>query len=309
MKTIRNKFFLVILAVAAMVVVTSCDKDDDDQDDPKNIVEIAASDPQFSILVEALTKAELVATLEGPGPFTVFAPTNDAFEALFTDLGVSGIADLSKEALTPILLYHVVSGTVKSTDLYNGYFSSLSPSGPDGNVVQFYVNVDAGVKINGSSSVTTADIMASNGVIHVIDKVMLPQNIAGLAIANPDFSLLISALVRAGLDGAVAAPGPYTVFAPNNAAFEAALDALGFASIDDIPIEVLTSILLYHVIEGNVRAEDVTTGTVPTLLPGKSLDIVAGSGVKINDSANVIATDVQGTNGVFHVIDAVLIPL
>lgn len=131
------------------------------------VVEIAVSNPDFSILVEAVTKADLVDALSATGPFTVFAPTNDAFNALFKKLGVNGVDDLTAEQLTPILTYHVVSGKVMSSDLSNTMVATL-------NGQEIKVDLSNGVKIN-ESNVTTADISGENGVIHVIDKVLIPE--------------------------------------------------------------------------------------------------------------------------------------
>ncbi len=132
------------------------------------VVDIAISNPDFSILVEAVSKAGLVEALSAEGPFTVFAPTNDAFSSLFTKLGVKGVSDLTVEQLMPILTYHVVSGKVKSTDLSNGMVSTLNESN------KLKVDLSNGVKIN-SSNVIAADIHGKNGVIHVIDAVLLPR--------------------------------------------------------------------------------------------------------------------------------------
>jgi uncharacterized surface protein with fasciclin (FAS1) repeats len=131
------------------------------------VVQIAASNPDFSILVEAVTKAGLVDALSAKGPFTVFAPTNEAFKALFKQLGVSGVTDLTAEQLTPILTYHVVSGKVMSTDLTNTSVATL-------NGQKIKIDLSNGVKIN-ESKVTKADISGKNGIIHVIDRVLLPK--------------------------------------------------------------------------------------------------------------------------------------
>ena len=131
------------------------------------VVDIAASNPDFSILVEAVTKAGLAGALSAEGPFTVFAPTNEAFKALFKQLGVGGVKDLTAEQLTPILTYHVVAGKVMSTDLTNTSVATL-------NGQKIKIDLSKGVKIN-DSKVTTADISGKNGVVHVIDKVLLPK--------------------------------------------------------------------------------------------------------------------------------------
>lgn len=312
-KTIFKSMFLVP-ALALTFILASCDKDDDDDVQPapapqsKTIVDIAVEDNSFSILVEALQKANLVQALEADGPFTVFAPTNDAFNQLFSDLGVSGINELSAQTLTPILLYHVLGVKAESGDLSTGYFETINTNGPDGNAVQIYVTVGNGVKINGQVNVTSADIMGSNGVIHVIDKVMLPPTVVDLAISNPAFSILVEAVVKAGLVDALNAPGPLTVFAPTNDAFQALFTTLGVSGIADLTAAQLSPILLYHVVNGNVRSDMVATGMVPTL-NGASIDLVANAnGVSLNGNANVIVVDVQGANGVIHVIDQVILP-
>jgi transforming growth factor-beta-induced protein len=275
----------------------------------KSIAQIASDDPNFTILVDALVKADLVSTLDGDGNFTVFAPTNDAFNELFQTLGVNGIEDLSKEALTPILLYHVVGLEAKSTDLSTGYIESLSTGTEDGKGIVLYIEVGSNVMINKDIMVTAADIDASNGVIHVVDQVILPPTVVDIAIQNPAFSTLVEAVVKAGLVDALMENGPYTVFAPTNEAFENLFNALQISGIEDLTAEDLTPILLYHVVLGNILASEVTSGSVPTLNEDANIEVmVSEMGVKLNGTSNVIATDVQGSNGVVHVIDAVIIP-
>jgi transforming growth factor-beta-induced protein len=271
----------------------------------KTIAEIAASDDNFSILVEALTKAGLVEVMNGPGNFTVFAPTNAAFSALFTQLGVSGIADLSAETLTPILLYHVLGTEKKSGDLTAGYYSTLSPA--QGNYASMNVSISDGVYIDKDTKVTTADIDAINGVIHVVDKVLLPPSVVDLALDNSNFSILVEAVVKANLVETLSGPGPFTIFAPTNAAFEELFTTLGVSGIADLTAEQLTPILLYHVVSGNVRSTSLTAGSVVTL--NGSILIALSPSPTINGTANIIATDVQATNGVVHVIDEVLLPV
>lgn len=313
MKKLRMKFGLVLMSLAMLVVVTACNKDDDDQPQPapmaKTVVEIASGDEQFSILVDALVKADLVSALEGDGPYTVFAPTNAAFNDLFSTLGVSGLDQLSAEQLRPILLYHVLSGEAKSSSLANGYVSTLNTATPDNAAALIYVNIDDQVLLNGSTMVTSADVDATNGVIHVIDKVLLPMNVVDIAISNPDFSILVEAVVKAGLVDALSAEGPFTVFAPTNAAFEALFADLGVSGIADLTAEQLTPILLYHVVADNVRSSEVSAGEVPTLNTESTITVSIMDGkVMLDGNATVIAVDVQGSNGVVHVIDNVILP-
>ena len=314
MKNLRKYLSMSALALATMVLISSCNKDDGTQPEnpieaKQSIVEIATSNDDFSILVEALTKADLVTALQGDGPFTVFAPTNMAFEKLFTTLGVEGIKDISAETLKPILLYHVVGASAKSSSLTTSYIETLNTSAPDQNSASLFVDVDGSVMLNGMSTVSTADVEASNGIIHIINEVLLPPTVVDFAISNPDFSILVEAVSKAGLVDALSAEGPFTIFAPTNAAFEALFAELQVSGIADLSAEALTPILLYHVVSGNVTSSKVATGMVPTLNEDAMLDLmVSETGVKINGSTNVVAVDVQGTNGVIHVIDKVLLP-
>ena len=313
MKNLVNKIMLVSILLVGAIFLSSCEDDDDKMVDnittQKSIVQIASDDASFSHLVDALTKANLVSALEGDGPFTVFAPTNTAFENLFSALGVNGIADIPAETLEPILLYHVVAASAMSTDLSTGYINTISTSTPDNIGKSVLVTVNNGVMLNNSSNVTAADIEATNGVVHVIDEVILPPSIVDIALSDPNFSILVEALVKADLVDALTAEGPFTVFAPTNQAFEDLFTQLEVSGIMDLSAETLTPILLYHVVGDNVVASEVSTGMVQTLNTTAQLDIsVSESGVIINDKANVFVTDVQGTNGVIHAIDQVVLP-
>ncbi|MDN5203019.1 fasciclin domain-containing protein [Fulvivirgaceae bacterium BMA10] len=270
----------------------------------QTIVEIAQANPDFSILVEAVVKAELVDALSGEGPFTVFAPNNDAFENLFNALGVSGVADLTKEQLTPILLYHVLSGKVLSSDLAPGQVVSML-SGQSATVLKN----DGKVTINGIS-VIAADIEASNGAIHVINEVILPNTIVDIALGNEDFSILVEAVVKAELVETLASGSPFTVFAPTNSAFEKLFSALGISGIQDLTKEQLTPILLYHVLGANVLSTDLSNGQRAATLFGNDISVHVNSrdgSIRINDS-KVVAANIGATNGVIHVINRVLIP-
>lgn len=304
MKKIFNPMIAVMLV--GIFVLSSCESDDENgqMQEPQSIVEIAAANSSFSTLVAALTKANLVSALEGEGPFTVFAPTNEAFAALLADLGISSLDDLSAEELTPILLYHVVSGKVLSTDLTDGYVGTLS-DGPEETKISLQVETGE-VILNGSSQVTTADILASNGVIHVIDKVLLPPSVVGIAINNPNFSILVEAVVKADLVETLSGSGSFTVFAPTNDAFQALFTTLGVSGVADLTKEQLIPILLYHVVSGNVVSGELTTGEVATL--NGNIEVNVGSAVILNGSSNVVLANVQAANGVVHAIDEVLLP-
>jgi len=294
-----------LIPVLGMFLITACEKDSETKmPADQTVTEYAMSDENFSILVEALTKANLADVLDSPGTFTVFAPTNDAFNALFTELGVSGLNDLSAAALTPILLYHVLGEEKKAATLMSGYYSTLSPA--QGNYGSLYVLTGSGVSLNKETKVTTADVDVNNGVIHAIDKVLLPPTVVNAAIDNANFSILVQAVVKAGLAETLSGPGPFTVFAPTDAAFQALFTQLGVSGIADLTAEQLTPILLYHVVSGNVRSSDLTAGDVTTL--NGTIAITLSPSPAINGTTNIIATDVQASNGVIHAIDKVLLP-
>jgi transforming growth factor-beta-induced protein len=303
------KGMMSILMIALTLFVTSCnDDDDDDYEWQQNIVQIAQSDPNLSTLVDAVVAANLASTLSGDGPFTVFAPTNAAFAKL--DPNILNNIISTPSLLTALLQYHVVSGEVTSDMLSNGAVPTLL----SGQSID--VDLTNGVTLNGSSKVTTADIIASNGVIHIIDEVLLPedfvaQTIVQIAASNPDFSTLVSILSKPELADLLAAANDptqdLTVFAPNNAAFDAVLDALGKDSVDDLPVGLLREIVQYHIVGGAVFSDQLTNGDVPTLLENESVTVDLTDGVKINDS-NVISADIEAVNGVIHVVDAVLLP-
>ena len=302
----KTKLFSGMAVMTGLLILTSCEKESDPMttSNDMTIAQYAASDGNFSILVQALSKANLVSALSGEGNFTVFAPTNDAFNALFSQLGVTGIADLSAETLTPILLYHVLGEEKKSTMLSEGYYSTLSPA--QNSYLSLKVSLASGVMINKESKVVVADVDVKNGVIHAIDKVLLPPTVVDQALSNDSFSILVQAVLKAGLAGTLSGNGPFTIFAPTNAAFEALFAKLGISGINDLTAEQLIPILQYHVVSGNIRSSQLSAGQVSTL--NGNFEVTLSPSPKINATSDILATDVQATNGVIHVIDEVLIP-
>lgn len=277
----------------------------------QSIVEIAVGNSDFSILVSALQKADLVDALSGEGPFTVFAPTNDAFVKLLGELGITAEQLLNHPQLSEVLLYHVVSGKVMSTDLSNGMKAGTLLG------EEIMVDISSGVKIN-SSNVTAADVEATNGVIHIIDTVLvpssfkldaesLPKTVVDIALSSSDFSMLVSLLQKADLVGALQGEGPFTVFAPTNEAFEKLLSALGISASDLMNQPDLAKVLLYHVVSGKVMSGDLSDGLKAPTLNGEELMFDLKDGVKVNTSS-VVAADIESENGVVHVIDSVLVP-
>ena len=266
----------------------------------QDITEIAIADGRFTTLVAALGAADLVGTLQGDGPFTVFAPTDDAFAALPEGTVDALLADIP--ALTDILLYHVVSGEVFSSDVV----ALSSADTVQGQPV--LINVEDGkVMINGAEVIIT-DIRANNGVIHVIDSVILPpsQDIVETAVADGRFTTLVAAVQAAGLVEALQGEGPLTVFAPTDDAFAALPEGTVDALLADIP--TLTDILLYHVVDGRFLASDVLGLESAATLQGESVSFSLDMDKAMVNDAQIIITDILTSNGVIHVIDAVILP-
>lgn len=299
-------------------LLTSCSDDDPVIEKPKNIVDVAVADSNLSVLVAALKKADLVSALQADGPYTVFAPTDAAFQALLdSNDSWNSLDDIPVETLKSVLLFHVISGGVKAADLSNTYVNTLS-TGPNDEMLSLQVEVDGAVEFNGDSKPIATDVMASNGVIHTIDKVMLPANVVTLALNNSGFTSLVAALTdsRHTTDfvSLLKEDGPYTIFAPTNDAFQALLDSNdSWSSLADIPIATLETVLKYHVFAGgNVQSDELSDDQEITMFDGNIVTVDLSSGAKLDTSSGqsvvISLTDVQGTNGVIHVVDSVLLP-
>jgi transforming growth factor-beta-induced protein len=279
----------------------------------RNLVALASSLPQFSILVEAVVAAGLADTLSAPGPLTVFAPTNDAFAALLGELGLTKEQLLAnKPLLTQVLTYHVLAGRLFADKLSD----KLALASVEGQPLVFRVG-QAGASITDargrSAKIVGTNVQASNGVVHVIDKVILPtpNNLVALASSLPQFSILVDAVVAADLVPALSGTGKLTVFAPTNDAFAALLGELGVtkeALLADKAL--LTQVLTYHVVSGQVLSSGIRFGHPVPTLQGQTFSI--GRDLKITDArgrkAGIVATDVAASNGVVHVIDRVILP-
>ena len=272
---------------------------------PKSIVATAVEAGSFETLVTAVKAAGLVDALNGEGPFTVFAPTDEAFAKLPEGTVEALVAN--PEKLKAILTYHVVPGKVMAADVTK-ITAADTLFGQ-----QLAINTSEGVMVGGANVVTT-DIECSNGVIHVIDSVMMPKDIVDIAASNADFSTLVAALKAGGLVETLQGDGPFTVFAPTNAAFAKVPQETVASLLQPENKDQLVSILTYHVVPGRVLAEDVVGLKSATTVQGSALPIevkkAADGSVKgvMVGGAKVISTDIIGLNGVIHVVDGVLMP-
>ncbi|KAL7466592.1 hypothetical protein ACHAXS_006888 [Conticribra weissflogii] len=305
----------VIHAVDAVLLPTSA---------TSNIVDLGVANSDFSTLVAAVTAAGLVDALSGEGPFTLFAPTNDAFAALPDGTLDSLLLPENVDALTNILTYHVVEGIIHSSAIT----ADVNVTALNGDDVM--VTTADGVKVNGAN-VIEADVLANNGIIHVIDAVILPPEAdvdgvliptsAGFTIVDiagevPQFSTLAAAITAADLNGVLSGEGPFTVFAPTDDAFA----ALPNGTLDSLLLpenkDALAKILSYHVLQGNVRSSTIIDDVNVTTLSGHDLHVHVSASASLeegtvqlnNGAASVFFPDFLASNGIIHVIDAVLIP-
>jgi uncharacterized surface protein with fasciclin (FAS1) repeats len=315
----------MILVAATASVVAACGGSDDPAPAPGTLAQVA-TDAGFSSLVAAADKAGLVAALNDPNAsLTVFAPTNEAFDKLAKSIGFADatamVVTLDGPTLAKILSYHVlptrkdaaaiVAGGATQATLYN--FPGATPS-------TLAVTTTSGVQLTDAAynvaGVSTPDVAASNGVIHVIDRVLVPPGVLSvvqMAQTNASFSVLVEAVVAAGLADDLSTAGPFTAFAPNDDAFVAALGELGVTKDELLSSPALGAILTYHVVAGSVKAADVVALPKPaavTTLEGSNFSV--GADLGITDGAGrvamLVATDIIGSNGVIHVIDKVLLP-
>jgi len=304
----------------------------------ENIVEIASNKDDVSTLVSALEAAELTGALEGEGPFTVFAPSNAAFEALPDGVLDALLKPENKDVLSGILRYHVASAKLMAADITaaieEGEGSHTVETLHGGTLTAMAEGESVSLKDaqGNTATVTSTDIEASNGVIHLIDAVLLPEgvdpaallaapDIVGVASGDDQFSTLVSAVQAAELVETLQGEGPFTVFAPNNAAFEQLPEGTLETLLEEENKDQLKGILTYHVVAGKVDAATLTEAiqnaeggeyTITTVNGGELTASVQDGNVVLADAqgntSTVIATDVEASNGVVHVIDTVVMP-
>ena len=311
------KRWVVALITAGAAMLSACGGSDH-ENEALDIVSLAKSNTNLSVLGEAIEAAGLETTLRGAGPLTVFAPTNEAFTALLSELNLTKAQLLADKALlTSVLQYHVLGSKVVSTAVPLGQPITSLQKG-------FFKAEESGSSLkitdgrNRVSNVVTADVGAQNGVVHIIDKVLLPadKNVVQTAIAlstapQPQFTILVEAIVAADLQNTLSGAGPFTVFAPTDAAFAALLTELSITKAALLADKaLLTKVLTYHVVPGLVLKAQVPLGSAITTVQGETFTVNAALAItdQRSRSANIISTDVLTSNGVIHVIDKVILP-
>ena len=269
----------------------------------KDIVGVASDNAKT--LTSAITAAGLVETLKGPGPFTVFAPTDAAFAAIQSDVD-NLMRPENKAELAKVLTCHVVSGKKMASDLNNGQqLTALDGS-------KLMVKISNGKVMVNDATVTTKDVQASNGVIHLIDKVILPAKpkvkaMDIVAIASESAKTLAAALKAAGLVETLQGNGPFTVFAPTDAAFSAIQKDVDNLMKPENKAK-LSNILTYHVVAGKAMAADLMDGQELTTVQGTKLKVSIKNGKMMINGANIVSANIPASNGVIHMIDKVMMP-
>ncbi|MBP0611782.1 fasciclin domain-containing protein [Chryseobacterium sp. cx-311] len=315
----KNLFKIFSLVLLFGFISTACEDSTTEMETYSSIYELTASDPDLSNLKAAIDKAGLASTLNQSGNFTVFAPSNAAFSQFLSANGFASLNDVPTAALKEILLNHVLGTKMMASQVATGYVSTMAKgSASSTRNLSMFVNTASGVKLNGVSTVTQTDLMATNGVIHKVDKVIGLPTVVTHVLANPNFSTLVSALTRNDMPDFVGILGgstgsPFTVLAPNNAAFGSLLTEINLPGLASIPTVTLENALKYHVVAGaNVASTDIMNNMNVTTFQGGTFTVTTTGGVKITDAnnrmSNVIATDVQCSNGIIHVLDKVLLP-
>jgi transforming growth factor-beta-induced protein len=294
MKSIISLFSSLLL-IAFLVSNTSCNQP------KKDLVGVASEDAKT--LATAITAAGLVETLQSAGPFTVFAPTDAAFSVIQADLD-NLLKPENKAQLRQMLTCHVVSGKIMANDLNDGEVLTTL----DG--TKLTVSITNGKAMVGDANITVKDVIASNGVVHMIDKVLLPPKPKAkdiVDIASESAKTLTAAVVAAGLAETLQGTGPYTVFAPTDAAFAAIQKDVDNLLKPENKAK-LSKILTYHVVSGKVMAADLKDGQMVTTVEGSKLKVTIKDGKVMINNANVISADIPASNGVIHVIDKVVMP-
>ncbi|MCY2998779.1 MAG: fasciclin domain-containing protein [Planctomycetota bacterium] len=270
----------------------------------KNIVDTAVEAGKFKTLAAALGAAGLVDAVKGPGPFTVFAPSDEAFAKLPKGTVETLLKPENKEKLKAILTYHVVPGKVMAKDVL-GVKGAKSLNGQ-----RIDVKVDGGKVMVDGAQVVATDIACTNGVIHVIDSVILPSedNIPTVATKAGKFNTLLAAAKAAGLVDALSGDKALTVFAPTDDAFAKLPKDTVATLLKPENKDKLKAILLFHVVEGRVYSEDALAAKSAATLQGSKVEITVKDGAAYVNGAKILATDVDASNGVIHIIDSVILP-
>lgn len=314
---IYKSSLLLIAFITITTSLVSCTMEENANAKKPSITGIIQAQSNLSTLAIALDRTGLSSTLDAQGTYTLFAPTNQAFATFLAQNAFQSINDVPTTTLKQILLNHVIGQVINSTDLpSSGYVKTLALGNTSTtNTLSMYVNKSNGVVLNDMSKVTTADVLANNGTIHIVNGVIGLASITDQIKANPNLSSMLGVLTGAGQPAFLttfSGTGPFTVFAPINSAF-ISLNVELPGGIAGVSAANMTKVLHYHVVTGNVLSTDLTDGEMVTTFEApQTFTVLLNSAPRIKDVnnrySNIITTDIQCTNGVIHLLNKVLLP-
>ena len=310
------------LALTLGCLTLSCSDDDNNGDSGESLLVEAQSNASLSTFVEALERTGLDATFNGNTNLTVFAPTNTAFVQFLAQNGYATINDVPEADLRELLLNHTMQGSIEVGEFLTGFRKTMARGEASAtNYLDMYVDTSTGIKINGTSTVTTSNIEASNGMLHIVDKVIALPTLMTFVRANADLSSLENAILLhpdAELEGEFDGSGtadPYTLFAPLNSAFSSFLTELDITNLEALTTPELQTTLTYHALSGtNALSSGFTNNQTLETMAGQNLTVsLTGGGKKITDAnsrvSTITKTDIQAANGVLHLVDKVFLPI
>lgn len=308
---------LLFTILLVIITIVSCTTEDNINAKKATVTGFVLSQSNLTTLGIALEKTNLLATLDAQGTYTLFAPTNDAFNSFLTANGFSSINDVPTTTLKEILLNHVIGQTLTTTDLpASGYIKTLAKGNVSAtNTLSMYVNKSNDVVLNNFSKVTAANVLASNGIVYVVNTVIGLPTVSSHIIANPNLTSFLGIITDANQPDFITTfygTGPFTVFAPTNNAFNSLNTELS-GGIAGVSASDMTKIIHYHVVSGNILSSNLTDGQiVPTLEAPQTFTVLLNSAPRLKDvnnrSSNIITTDIQCTNGVIHLLNKALLP-
>lgn len=317
-----NKIFPHIKTIALITIFSlgliSCSEEENGSPNHYSITEITERNNSFSILLDALERTGLDETFNNPGNYTIFAPTNAAFDNFFASIGISGLNDIPTPTLTEILMNHIFQESIFTSDLPSGYTHTSATNPLTGNAMSLYINKTSGVRLNGVANIMQSNIVATNGLMHVVDGVLGLPTVMTFTKADPRFSTMTSTFVREEVfnfnevlnDSEIEA----TFFIPTNEAFESLLAEQNIESLDDIETETIENIIKYHIVSGTALPfESLTNGQSISTFLGTNFTLnVSGGNVSATDvnsrTATVSNDNIEAVNGYIHVLNKVLLP-
>ena len=314
--SLLKKASLVITFIFIASSIISCNMEEEANAKKSSITGVVQSQSNLSILGIALDRTNLLATLDAQGTYTLFAPTDTAFNTFLATNGFSDINAVPVITLKQILLNHVIGQTINSSDLpSSGYLKTLATGNVSTNTLSMYVSKSSGVVLNDNAKVISANVLANNGIIHIVDAVIGLPTVTDHILSNPNLTSLVGVLTGTGQPDFIAtfsSTGPFTVFAPVNSAFTS-LNSELTGGVAGVSAANMTKVLQYHVVSNNILSTDLTEGEVVTTLQApQSFTVLLATGPKLQDVNNrkssVIVTDIQCSNGVIHLLSKVLLP-